>query len=557
MRNMTIGARLIIAFSLLLTALLALGGLGLYRLHRIEEMVEGDVRNAFTLTRMANGLMDIQWESTRVSVTKLMFLFMRRADQVEACARKMSENSAKMTEQLKVYEERVQDARGRALLDEIRRMRATYFDARKRTEQAFAAGQGDAGTTLLVDEMIPRQMDYQRAWSEMVEYQRAHIDEALEASRQEYLKARTQMASIILATVIIMFVLSLLVIRSITRPVLDVVETARRIAGGDLSEAVAVAGRDEVAQLQTAMQAMTEQLAEIIGQVRSGAIALGTASGQVAATAQALSSGTGEQAASVEETTSSLEEMSTSITQNAQNGRQTEQMALKGAIDAEESGRAVAETVEAMRSIVEQIAIIEEMAYQTNLLALNAAIEAARAGEHGRGFAVVASEVRKLAERAQKAAKEIGTLAGSSTKVAERSGKLLTSLVPAIRKTAELVQEVAAASQEQGSGVSQINKAMGQVEQITQRNASAAEELASTAQELASQAESLQGVMGYFRIKEAHDMPLHRLAPRTAAPILQTPILQAQVHPAQVPPAARAASPSGTNGTRDHGFRRF
>jgi len=554
MRNTSIGTRLVLAFSLLLAALLALGGLGLYRMHRMEQTVEGDVRRAVDLTRLANSLMDIQWESTRVSVTKLMFLFMRRADQVEACAHKMEANSAKMTEQLKRYEEQVQDERGRALLAEIRRVRATYFDARKRTEQAFAAGLGDAGTTLLVDEMIPRQVDYQRAWSEMVEYQRAHIDDALEASRAEYLTARTQMSAIIFVTVAVAFFLSILVIRSITRPVLGVVETARRIAQGDLREGIAVSGRDEVSQLQTAMQAMTDQLAEVIGQVRSGADALSTASGQVAETAQALSAGTGEQASSVEETTASLEEMSSSITQNAENGRQTEQMALKGAKDAQESGNAVAETVEAMRSIVEQIAIIEEMAYQTNLLALNAAIEAARAGEHGKGFAVVASEVRKLAERAQKAAKEIGGLAGSSMKVAVRSGDLLTALVPAIRKTAELVQEVAAASQEQGGGVAQINKAMGQVEQITQRNASAAEELASTAQELASQAESLQSVMEFFRIKEAHGAPPRLAAAKPAVHAL--PAVPA--HPPQVQRRAqRAASPTGSNGAAAASFRRF
>ncbi len=397
--------------------------------------------------------------------------------------------------------------------------------------------------------MIPHQVDYQHAWSDMVEYQRARIDEALEVSREEYLKARAQMASIVLATVVVAFILSLLVIASITRPVLRVVQVARRIADGDLREAVAVEGRDEVTQLQTAMQAMAEQLAQVIGQVRSGADALGTASGQVAATAQALSAGTGEQAASVEETTASLEEMSSSITQNAENGRQTEQMALRGAKDAEDGGTAVAETVDAMRSIVEQIAIIEEMAYQTNLLALNAAIEAARAGEHGRGFAVVAAEVRKLAERAQRAAKEIGNLAGSSMKIAERSGRLLTALVPAIRKTAELVQEVAAASQEQGTGVSQINKSMEQVEQITQRNASAAEELASTAQELASQAETLQSTMAFFRVKEAFLAPGPRLAAAKGA---------VHVLPAQPPsPAQRAAPPSRVNGAAAGAFRRF
>ena len=204
-------------------------------------------------------------------------------------------------------------------------------------------------------------------------------------------------------------------------------------------------------------------------------------------------------AASVEETTSSLEEMSASITQNSDNSRQMELVATKGAREAEDSGKAVTQTVDAMKSITEKINIIDEIAYQTNLLALNAAIEAARAGEHGRGFAVVATEVRKLAERSQTAAKEISNLATDSVKVAEHSGKLLSELVPSIQKTADLVKEVAAASREQSSGVNQINKAMSQVDQVTQRNASSAEELSSTAEEMSSQAEALSQLMGFFK----------------------------------------------------------
>jgi|GEM_PF-6240846 hypothetical protein len=232
-----------------------------------------------------------------------------------------------------------------------------------------------------------------------------------------------------------------------------------------------------------------------ISEARSAASGLLAAAAQVASTAEALSQGTSEQAASVESTTSSLTEMAASIGQNAENSQHAGQMVVAGAKDAEEGGHAVARTYTAMKQIAEKITIIEEIAYQTNMLALNAAIEAARAGEHGRGFGVVATEVRRLAERSETAAKEISTLAGSSVEVAERSGTLIAELIPSIRKTADLVQEVAAASAEQSTGVAQISQAMSTVDHVTQKNASAAEELASTAEEMSAQSEALHDLL--------------------------------------------------------------
>jgi methyl-accepting chemotaxis protein len=330
------------------------------------------------------------------------------------------------------------------------------------------------------------------------------VDDAARAQDEAYRATRALTTWIVALAVAAAIACAIPLLRSITVPLGAAVEAAEKIASGDLRATAtsAATAQDEVGKLEAAMNAMAEKLARIIGEVRTGADALAGASAQVSETAQALSQGTGEQAASVEETTSSLEEMSASIGRNAESSRQTEAMAKEGARNAEEGGTAVLETVAAMRSIAEKISIVEEIAYQTNLLALNAAIEAARAGDHGKGFAVVAAEVRKLAERAQTAAKEIGALAGGSMTVAERSGQLMIELVPAIRKTADLVQEVAAASAEQSAGVAQVSKAMGAVDQVTQRNASAAEELSSTAEEMASQAEALQQLMGFFVVED-------------------------------------------------------
>ena len=292
--------------------------------------------------------------------------------------------------------------------------------------------------------------------------------------------------------------LLLAAMQRMTRYLQEMATLADGIAGGDLTVQVTV--RSEADRFGQAFRAMHARLSQVIGETRTAAAAVATAASDLSASSQALSQGTSEQAASVEETTASLQQMSSSITQTAENSRQMEQMAVGGANDAEQSGGVVRDTVTAMRAIAEKISIVEEIAYQTNLLALNAAIEAARAGEHGRGFAVVASEVRKLAERSQGAAKDISALASSSVQVAERSGHLLAQLVPTIRKTTDLVQEVAAAANEQASGVTQINRALVQVDQVTQRTSAAAEELASTAEEMSSHAESLERLVAFFRL---------------------------------------------------------
>ena len=294
----------------------------------------------------------------------------------------------------------------------------------------------------------------------------------------------------------------------------DVVRVMGAMSEGDLTQSIDKAYEGSFAEMKEYVNNTVAKLSQVVSEVNTGAEALAGASEEVSATAQSLSQAASEQAAGVEETSASLEQMTASISQNTENAKVTDGMATKAAGEAAEGGEAVKATVAAMKQIAQKIGIIDDIAYQTNLLALNAAIEAARAGEHGKGFAVVAAEVRKLAERSQVAAQEIGTVASSSVELAERAGKLLDEMVPSIKKTSDLVQEITAASEEQSSGVGQINAAVGQLSQTTQQNASSSEELAATAEEMSSQAEQLQRTMAFFRIA---GMPVQAMA-QAAAP---------------------------------------
>ena len=344
---------------------------------------------------------------------------------------------------------------------------------------------------------------------------------------------------IILIVLAVLSVAAYLISRSISRPLKAAVHVSDCLAIGDLRVEIPKGGRDETGQLLESMRKMvgatrivtgfaaeiaeghldldirkrsdkdelmqaliemTEKLKEVVSGVKGAVDHVTSGSQAMRGTAEAMSSGAAEQAAAAEEAASSIEEMTANIRQNADNALQTEKIAQQTAKDALEGGAAVGKTVGAMKEIAEKIMIIEEIARQTNLLALNAAIEAARAGEHGKGFAVVAAEVRKLAERSQIAAGGINELSNNSVEVAKRAEELLNVIVPNIQKTAELIQEISAASKEQDAGAEQIQQSVQQLDGVIQQNASASEEMAATAEELSSQSEQLADLVSFFSL---------------------------------------------------------
>ncbi len=541
--RLTVKAKLFSAFGFVILLMASMVGLGISSLTSLNDTLEDVLNGAVPRVQLSQ---TIQTDMALLVRTEKNMLLSTSPAAVEQFGTEMDQRRQAL---LQTFDEAIRNSTetGRPRWNAARAALQQYIQLQDQMRVLKRAGESDQAellSTTTARDHVTAAMD---RLGEVVTINKNYAQAAREGALASYDQSRILLLSVAGVALLIAIGSALWIALSVSRGLALAVGVANAVAIGDLTAEAKVTTNDEIKDLIDSMARMTEGLkatAAVAEEIASGNLAVQakrlsdkdtmgialermleklrgvvseavTAAQNVASGSQELSSsaeqlaqGATEQASSAEEASSSMEEMAANIKQNAENAGTTEKIARQSALDAQRSGDAVGQAVAAMQSIAEKINIVQEIARQTDLLALNAAVEAARAGEHGRGFAVVASEVRKLAERSQAAAGEISTLSSNTLRTAQEAGEMLVRLVPDIKRTAELVEEITAACREQDIGASQINQAIQQLDKVTQQNASASEEVSATSEELSTQAELLQTTIAYFRLDaHAHHAP--------------------------------------------------
>jgi len=509
-RNLKIGARLGIAFTLLLVLMAFMTVMGVWRLQDVAQATT-QMEEATSKERMVHDW--IRGISTN-SVRTFSRLRTSNPEDEKILAAEMAAVSSDVSRIQKELEPLILSAEGKKMLSIIAEQRKIYSGVRDDAFKLKAEGSADL-SKFIETKMKPAASSYVQSVQDLVDFQKtifertkSHVDEIYEAGRN-------MLIVLGVITLALGVVMAWFLTRSITRPLNYAVSVAHVVASGDLTGRIQIDSRDEAGQLLQALKEMNDNLTSSIAQVRSGVDTIATASNQIASGNLDLSSRTEEQASSLEETASSMEELTSTVRQNAENARQSNQLAMSASEVAVRGGAVVSQVVDTMgeindsaRKIVDIIGVIDGIAFQTNILALNAAVEAARAGEQGRGFAVVASEVRSLAQRSAAAAKEIKTLIDDSvskvdtgSKLVEEAGSTMVEVVDSVKRVTDIMAEIMAASQEQSAGIEQVNQAIAQMDQVTQQNAALVEEAAAAAESLNEQAVNLANAVSTFKLE--------------------------------------------------------
>jgi len=514
--NMKIGRRLALGFAVILAAASVVVALSIWRLAGIATATESMMQVPLSKERLVS-----DWYRTiHTSVRRTTAIAKSSDPSLAAFFADDAASATRMsTEQQKAIEALLDSDAEKEVFARLSAVRKDYIKYRDAITKAKADGQAEEAGKILAGPYDVAAKGYLDLLQQLLNLQRAGIDQIAAHIQEVYYQSRNLMLALAVLQVVLGWLFARSLARGITRPLERAVGVAEAVAAGDLTtriDPVLASQRDETGKLMHALQAMTANLARIVGQVRSGTDAIATASREIATGNLDLSARTERQAGALEETASAMEELTSTVSQNADNARQANQLAASASAVAQQGGEVVGQVIatmgsinESSRKIVDIISVIDGIAFQTNILALNAAVEAARAGEQGRGFAVVASEVRSLAQRSASAAKEIKGLiddsvakVGSGSELVVRAGSTMDEVVTSVRHVADIVAEITAASGEQSDGISQVNLAINDMDQTTQQNAALVEQAAAAAEAMQEQAVRLSEVVSQFRLQD-------------------------------------------------------
>ncbi len=571
MNNLKIGARLGLAFGLMLLLLALISGVALFRLADQNRTTQDITTDLYPKTeasqRMAYAVMDIaRIKRNLILITDEKVMASNKAA--------LDKDREIIGAKVALLEKMVDTDKGRALLAQVKTTRAAFVSFTDDVVALSLANKNTEATQLLFGERYATQGAFLAALQDMVSFQEASMAEASGTAAAVYSQARWTVLGAAFLALVCGLAGALLITRSITQPLNAAVAAANRVAEGDLSMDIAADGRDETAQLLGALQRMQQSLSQTVHAVRSNSESVATASAQIAQGNADLSQRTEEQASALQQTAATMEELGTTVRHNADNAQQAHQLAQGATQIAAHGGDVVSQVVQKMkaindssRQIADIISVIDGIAFQTNILALNAAVEAARAGEQGRGFAVVAGEVRTLARRSADAAKEIKTLITHSvdqvtegTALVDQAGQTMGEIVGSIRRVSDIVGEISAASGEQSSGVSQVGEAVSQMDQVTQQNAALVEESAAAAESLRGQATQLVQAVAVFRLSSDQGFaaaPVASYAHATTSAATTRKLLHAVAHapaPSRKPAARKTDVPASAAEKDWHAF---